>query len=97
LIRFSIASRDVFSRFSAAFPPELRELVALRRDDAARPLALGLRAVDLRAVDLRAVDLRAVVLRAVVLRAVVLRAPAALPAVLRLAVLRAAGDISLLR
>lgn len=71
LILFSIASSDVLSRLSAAFPPVLRDLVVVRRADDERPLAL----------------------RLVLLRAVVLRAPPVLPAVLRLAVLRAAGDI----
>jgi hypothetical protein len=86
LIRFSSASADVLIAFSAALP---------RPPD---------RAVERRAVVRRAGVRRAVVrrddverplaLRLVLLRAVVfLRAPPVLPAVLRLAVLRAAGDI----
>jgi hypothetical protein len=91
LIAFSTAARDVLTRLSAALPPLDR-----------RELAVFLRAVVFRADDERLPALRLVVLRdgaerplalrVVVLRAVVLRAPP----VLRLAVLRAAGDISLL-
>jgi hypothetical protein len=81
--------------FSAAFPPpDRREAVVDLRAVLRR--AVDPRAAVLRAGDFRAVAFRADELRALVLRAVVLPDLLAVPAVLRLDDLRAAGDISLL-
>ena len=104
LIRFSNASSDVFRRFSAAFPAppravDRRAAVVARRAVfvARRAVVVARRAVvERRAVVRREVDERPLAVRPVLLRAVVRRTPPDLPAVLRLAVLRAAGDISLL-
>jgi hypothetical protein len=85
LRRFSTESSDVLSPRAVALPP-------LERLDVVERRAVVLR----RAVQRRAVDERPLALRPVLLRAVVLRAPPVLRAVLRVAVLRAAGDISLL-
>jgi hypothetical protein len=92
IIRLELASalvRADLILFSAAF------------SEVWNPLIVGMPPVERRAVDLFAVVFfddaeRPLALRLVLLRAVVLRAPPVLPAVLRLAVLRAAGDIELL-
>ena len=85
LSRLSTESSDVLIARTVGLAPDERLAVVERRAVVFR-----------RAVERRAVDERPLALRPVLLRAVVLRAPPDLRAVLRVAVLRAAGDISLL-